>query len=103
MYAVDYLNPYTPHSLSEGLILTHHNTPPSLVALASLISNTHPYFNTYTTVQTLLMSEEELGILPPGEGACSGGDGNGNGNGNGPGLFVGTSGKQPNFLQKLYE
>jgi hypothetical protein len=47
------------------------------------------------------MSEEELGILPPGEGACSGGDGNGNGNG--PGLFVGTSGKQPNFLQKLYE
>jgi hypothetical protein len=49
------------------------------------------------------MSEEELGTLPPGEGACSGGDGNGNGNGNGLGLFVGTSGKQPNFLQKLYE
>jgi len=45
------------------------------------------------------MSEEELGMLPPGEEACSGGDGNGAG----PGLFVGTSGKQPNFLQKLYE
>jgi hypothetical protein len=45
------------------------------------------------------MSEEELEILPPSDGACSGGDGSGNG----LGLFVGTSGKQPNFLQKLYE
>ena len=47
------------------------------------------------------MSEEELETLPPGEEACSEGDGNGHGNA--PGLFVGTSGKQPNFLQKLYE
>jgi len=47
------------------------------------------------------MSEEELEILPPGEEACSGGDGYGPGHA--PGMFVGTSGKQPNFLQKLYE
>ena len=43
------------------------------------------------------MSEDELEILPLGDVACSGGEGNV------PGLFVGTSGKQPNFLQKLYE
>jgi hypothetical protein len=48
-----------------------------------------------------MMPEEELEILPLGDGACSGGDGGANGNG--PGLYVGTSGKQPNFLQKLYE
>jgi len=47
------------------------------------------------------MSEDELETLPLGEGTGSGEDGGGHGHA--PGLFVGTSGKQPNFLQKLYE
>jgi hypothetical protein len=43
------------------------------------------------------MSEEDLDSLPPG-------DRHGGGAGEeGPGMFVGSSGKQPNFLQKLYE
>lgn len=42
------------------------------------------------------MSEEELDSLPPGNGHEGGAA-------EAPGMFVGTSGKQPNFLQKLYE
>jgi len=45
-------NSYTPHSLSEGSLLTHHNTPPSLVALASLISNTYLVYTLHHNTHT---------------------------------------------------
>jgi hypothetical protein len=44
-----------------------------------------------------LESDDELGSLPPGSIS------NERVNPQNVGMFVGTSGKQPNFLQKLYE